>query len=90
MEEFGDNMGAMLALGDNVVIMGDLNIPFNKKDNPDTLAYCDLLHSFDLQQHVQCQTHDSGNTLDHIIAKQVINTRSANQRTLTKYQITAL
>lgn len=56
LEELGDNMGDMLALSDNVVIMGDINIPYNNKDHPDTLAYLDLLYSFDLQQHVNCKT----------------------------------
>ena len=36
----------------------------NKSEDPDKIAFTELLDCFNLQQHVQCPTHKSGNTLD--------------------------
>ena len=41
----------------------------NKSEDPDKIAFTELLDCFNLQQHVQCPTHKSGNTLDLFITR---------------------
>ena len=48
----------------NLVLLGDFNIHVNKLDNQDTQAYLDTMEALGLEQHIDQQTHQLGNTLD--------------------------
>ena len=48
------------------IITGDLNIRFDRPDDPATLRICDLLNH-GMSQHVDQSTHRLGGTLDVII-----------------------
>ena len=68
VEEFGDFLGDRL--NNTNMIIEDFN--FHVKDVKDSknLAFQDLLQSFRPIQHVGCQTHQSGHTLDVIVTKE--------------------
>ena len=69
IEEFSDFLEQALPIYDNPIIMGDFNIHVNKIDDPNALAFQELLTSFSLHQYVNIPTHVSGNTLDLVITK---------------------
>ena len=52
------------------VIMGDLNIHFNKPSHPKTLKMNEILDRFNLSQSVSGSTHVKGNTLDAVIYRE--------------------
>ena len=52
------------------MIIGDINIHDEVINNPDKIAYNEMLASFNLKQMVTCITHESGHTLDHIILRE--------------------
>eukprot|EP00918_Siedleckia_nematoides_P107113 GHVU01233532.1.p1 GENE.GHVU01233532.1~~GHVU01233532.1.p1 ORF type:complete len:124 (+),score=3.88 GHVU01233532.1:223-594(+) len=67
-DDFADFLGLLGSCNQDVIISGDFNIHYNKMENNDTKLYMEVLSYFNLQQHVSCPTHSSGNTLDHIIS----------------------
>ena len=67
LDEFSDVVSDLLANYNNCVLMGDFNIHYNKHDDPNCVAFRDILDSFDLIQVVTCPTHRLGNTLDFIV-----------------------
>jgi hypothetical protein len=50
-------------------IIGDINVKVNHLDDPETMKYLELLATHGLIQLVNKPTHQSGNTLDHIICQ---------------------
>ena len=48
----------------DVLILGDFNIPWNIIDNMDTISLMELAELYGLKQHVCMSTHTSGNMLD--------------------------
>ena len=66
VEEFRDLLGDRLNNTD--IILGDLNFHVEGINDSENLAFQDL-KSFGMIQHVGCQMHPLGQTLDLIIAK---------------------
>ena len=52
-----------------LLILGDLNIPINNPDSPDTNIFQDVLDSLGLYNHITFPTHIRHNTLDLIITE---------------------
>ena len=52
-----------------LLILGDLNIPMNNPDSPDTNIFQDILDSLGLHNNITFPTHRLHNTLDLIITE---------------------
>ena len=52
-----------------LLILGDLNIPMNNPDSPDTNIFQDVLDNLCLHNHITFPTHRLNNTLDLIITE---------------------
>ena len=57
----------LLGQTDNPIIVGDINIPWNKTDNLDTISLTEILELYNLNQHVGFPTHKQGNTIDWVM-----------------------
>ena len=68
LEEFLDHISSLFRSSRDVFILGDLNIPWNKPEHPDTTSMQEILDMYDLHQHINIQTHKLGNTLDWLIS----------------------
>ena len=66
-EEFEDLICNYLSRGDNVYIVGDLNVHFDCPYKRDTETVMSILDAFDFSQCVDFPTHLSGHTLDCVI-----------------------
>ena len=53
---------------DNPIIVGDINIPWNKTENLDTISLNEILELYNLEQHVSTPTHKWGNTVDWVMS----------------------
>ena len=62
-EEFVDILADWLSL------MGDINLPLNKHDNPNNGSFIESLRAIGLSQSVQFPAHRAGNNLDAILVK---------------------
>ena len=60
-------MSHLLCQTDNPIIVGDINIPWNKTDNLDTISLTEILELYNLKQHVVPPTHKQGNTIDWVM-----------------------
>ena len=72
----------LISLPLEFIISGDLNIPFGNGSS-DAVAMNNILHMFNLKQHVNFPTYKFGNTLDWLITSDECNLidkiRSAEQ-----------
>lgn len=62
-------MESLLLCKEPLVICGDFNIHVDCEDDVDSVAFCDLLLSVCLRQHVNQFKHINGDTLDLIITR---------------------
>ena len=53
-----------------MIIVGDINIPSNKEQHPDTAFFQETLNGLDLIDHVDFDTHHLGNSFDAVITSQ--------------------
>ena len=67
IDEFPDHVSHLLCQTDNPVIVGDINIPWNKTDNHDTINLTKILELYNLKQHVASPTHKQDNTIDWVM-----------------------
>ena len=67
IDEFPDHVSHLLCQTDNPIIVGDINIPWNKTDNLDTISLTEILELYNLKQHVASPTHKQGNTIDWVM-----------------------
>ena len=67
IDEFPDHVSHLLCQTDNPIIVGDINIPWNKTDNLDTISLTEILELYNLNQHVGFPTHKQGNTIDWVM-----------------------
>ena len=70
LDEVSDHLIEWLSDYREVIIMGDINIHDEDRNDPDKIAYNEMLASFSLQQMVTCITYEKGHTLDHIILRE--------------------
>ena len=68
-EEFAGYVSEILHSDSSVIFTGDFNIHVNNKDDLDKVAFDEFLECMNLDQHVTCATHKSGNTLDLILTR---------------------
>jgi len=54
---------------DAVVLAGDVNIRLERKSDPQSVEFCDLLAGYGLTQHVTGATHDAGGTIDVVCTR---------------------
>ena len=54
---------------ENVLITGDFNIRINDTEDYEVNTFSDILYSLGLDQHVDFQTHNRGNTVDLIFTE---------------------
>ena len=73
LDEISDHLIEWLSNYREVMIIGDINIHDEDINDPDKIAYNEMLASFSLQQMVTCITHGSGHMLDHIILREENN-----------------
>ena len=73
IDEFTEFLAKFLTEYGNIIILGDINIQWNNKEDPDTRIYIDTITALGLDQHVDFSTHKSGNILDHIYTKALSN-----------------
>ena len=52
-----------------VVVLGDINIHLDTADDPDTVKFLSLIHSYGLVQHVSSPTHKAGHLLDVFLTR---------------------
>ena len=53
-----------------MIIVGDINIPANKEQHPDTALFEETLDGLNLRDHVDFTTHHPGNSLQAVITAQ--------------------
>ena len=70
LDEISDHLIELLSDYKEVMIIGDINIHDEDINDPDKIAYNEMLASFNLQQMVTCITHESGHMIDHIILRE--------------------
>ena len=58
------------SIRNKILSMGDFNIHMDRPNDPNTIIFNDLHHSFNLRNNISFQTHISGHTLDLIIDEQ--------------------
>ena len=70
LDEFTEHITTLLQQHDDPIILGDINIPWNRADNMDREGLVEIMSLYNLKQHVKIQTHKQGNTLDWIMSKE--------------------
>ena len=55
LEEYPDHITSLFRSSNNILISGDLNIPWNKPENPDNISMQDILDMYDLNPHIHRQ-----------------------------------
>ena len=69
IDQFGILLEDIISDVGNLIILGDMNIQVNKPDEVIPHDYLQMIEALDLEQLVTFPTHNSGNTLDHVIKK---------------------
>jgi len=54
---------------DAVALAGDVNIRLERKSDPQSVEFCDLLDGYSPTQHVTGATHDVGGTIDVVCTR---------------------
>ena len=67
IEEFESFVQRLSTLSTPFMITGDLNVRFDRADDPWCLKVNELLSAYGLEQHVRDQTHTRGGTLDIVV-----------------------
>ena len=70
LEKFSEHITTILQQNDDPIILGDINIPWNKEDNMDRESLYEIMDLYNLKQLVHMQIRKQGNTLDWIISKE--------------------
>ena len=70
LDEFSEHITTLLQQEEDPIILGDINISWNKEDNMDRESLVEIMSLYNLKQHVDIQTHKQGNTLDWIMSKE--------------------
>ena len=62
-------LAELLSQHQNILLAGDFNIHINNQDGPEANILMDTMTALGLQQHTNCVTYCSGNTLDLIFTE---------------------
>ena len=73
IDEFTEFLAKFLMEYSNIITVGDINIQWNNKEDPDTRVYIDTVTALGLDQHIDFSTHKRGNILDHIYTEGLSN-----------------
>ena len=68
-DDFLDCILDMIALDNNIMIMGDFNHHINKELDEDASNFMESMSLVGLVQHVDCRTHESDNILDLVFTE---------------------
>ena len=68
-DEFANYLAHIVAASGYLLIVGDFNLHVDSQNNAGR-RFTGLLHSFNLQQHVNVSTHKNGHTLDLVITRE--------------------
>jgi exonuclease III len=79
LEGFSDLLDSLNSTTGKLIILGDFNYHWDKRQDPDTVQFSELLDNYSLQQHVQESTHISGHCLDLIISRSSDNFISSTE-----------
>ena len=69
LDEFSSLLEKISISKEKIIFLGDFNIHWDDKSNSETIRFRNLVDSFNLQQHVEFQTHELGHTLDLILSR---------------------
>ena len=64
LDEFSEHITTLFHQNGDLIILGDINIPWNKEDNIDRESLLEIMDLYNLKKHVLIQTHKQGNILD--------------------------
>ena len=67
LDNFSDHLINIINDHKNLIILGDINVHYEDKEDLDKQAFVDLLNTFRLKQCINCITHEAGHTVDSII-----------------------
>ena len=70
MSEFADLLECVATQPGKLVILGDFNVHWDVRSNPESLKLSSLLDSFGMKQHVITSTHIAGHTLDLVMSRE--------------------
>ena len=76
-QEFQELLKSLIPIVPEFYILGDFTLHLNKKQSPTTIKICDMLESFDLEQHNNFPTHIHVHWLDLLITRTSCPTVSA-------------
>ena len=62
-EKFQELLELRIPLASEFYILGDFNLHLDKQQSLTTIKFCDILESFDLEQHINFPTHIHGQCL---------------------------
>ncbi len=68
LTEFDSYLDEVRVLPGKFLLVGDINIHWNKRDKPEVKEYINSITSANLTQHVTHPTHRLGNVLDHVLS----------------------
>ena len=57
LDEFSEHITTLLQLNGDPIILGDINIPWDKEDNIDRESLLEIMDLYSLKQNVLIQTH---------------------------------
>ena len=66
-DELVDYIERNINSNEEILLVGEVNIPSNQQDHPDMVFFKDVLDGINLDNHVSFPTHWLGNSLDIII-----------------------
>ena len=67
--ELGEVLDRLSTFVDAVALAGDVNIRLERKSDPQSVEFCDLLDGYSPTQHVTGATHDVGGTIDVVCTR---------------------
>ena len=67
--EFSNLLADLCSQPSDLLILGDFNIHLDNPSLQGTNSFLNIIDSFDLKQHVNFPTHESGHTLDLLISR---------------------
>ncbi len=73
LTEFSTFVEEIPSIPHSVILIGDFNVHVDDNSDREAIAFCDILESVGLQQHIHEPTHRDGHTLDLLITRKSEN-----------------